>query len=827
MCPLVPAQLDHRFGLVPPTNPPFCKNYLRPRSLAGLLLALLTSAFSTGLWADDDDHWDDRFAWSLVEGPQVRAVASSGSNVYFGGGFITVGGSTAVGVGVSATNIAVWNGRSWAAVGDGINGPVYALATRGNEVYVGGEFTSAGGVSATNVARWDGANWSALGGGITGDRVYALAFNGNDLYVGGRFTNAGGITVSNIARWNGVGWSAVGGGLGRAGSVRAIAFMGGDLYASGDFNFDIGLTTIQTIARWDGANWDALPGEFGPLAVTAYALAVVGNDLYVGGTFLTNSVGVDVKRIARWNGANWSSVGAGITAAAVGIFTMVADGTNLYVAGGINAAGGITTRNMAKWDGASWSAVGTGIQTASVVNGLAYADDGLYASGAFLDAGGLHAYNAARWDGTNWWALGQGMDNAVHVLTSHTTNVYAGGWFSRAGGVFGGNIASWDGNRWSSVGNADFQFAEIRAIAASRTNVYVGGSFAGGITNGTGFPAFGIARWNGTLWSSLGAGLRYFGTNGLVRAIAVAGDGTVYAGGIFTQAGGQMATNIARYFTNWQTVGTSPNSGVNGEVLALAFSGNDLYVGGALTNAGGVNTPGIARWNGTAWSAVGTGLAGTVMVLATNGTDLYAGGQFTNTAAGITNIAKWNGSSWSALGGGVGSTTNDFVAAIAVHGSDVYVGGFFTNAGGTAANSIARWNGTAWSALGSGVAPGTVLNPPVIRALAFHDGALHAGGYFATAGGKPSYGFAIWHPPDAGQPPGGAPLAGVTMLPGGQLVITWNSASNGNYRVHSTTDLAVSFTPFAGPIPSAGATTSFTNSTLGPARFFLIEQLPP
>jgi hypothetical protein len=254
-----------------------------------------------------------------------------------------------------------------------------------------------------------------------------------------------------------------------------------------------------------------------------------------------------------------------------------------------------------------------------------------------------------------------------------------------------------------------------------------------------------------------------------------------------------------------------------------------LYVGGAFTNAGGVSATGIARWNGTAWSAVGTGLAGTVMALTTNGTDVYAGGRFTNAAAGITNIAKWNGSSWSALGGGVGSTTNDFVAAIAVNGSNVYVGGHFTNAGGVLANSIARWDGSAWSTLGSGVAPGTVLNPPVVRALAFHDEVLHVGGHFASAGGKPSYGFAIWHPPDSGQPPGpGALLAAVNVLPGSNLVITWNSLPNVSYQILSTTDLSVPFSTFAGPILSGGTTTRFTNST--PAdliRFFLIEQLPP
>jgi len=51
-----------------------------------------------------------------------------------------------------------------------------------------------GGVSATNIAKWDGTNWSALGTGLgtgDGDTVSALAIWGDNLYVGGYFTNAG------------------------------------------------------------------------------------------------------------------------------------------------------------------------------------------------------------------------------------------------------------------------------------------------------------------------------------------------------------------------------------------------------------------------------------------------------------------------------------------------------------------------------------------------------------------------------------------------------------------------------------------------------------
>jgi hypothetical protein len=39
-------------------------------------------------------------------------------------------------------------------------------------------------------------------------------------------------------------------------------------------------------------------------------------------------------------------------------------------------------------------------------------------------------------------------------------------------------------------------------------------------------------------------------------------------------------------------------SGVNGQVLALAVSGSNLYVGGIFTTAGGVPATNIAVWNG-------------------------------------------------------------------------------------------------------------------------------------------------------------------------------------------------------------------------------------
>ena len=83
---------------------------------------------------------------------------------------------------------------------------VYAVAASGSDVYVGGSFSTAGGISATNVAKWNGSTWSALGIGVNND-VYALTVSSNDLYVGGLFLKAGGLTANRVAKWNGSTWS--------------------------------------------------------------------------------------------------------------------------------------------------------------------------------------------------------------------------------------------------------------------------------------------------------------------------------------------------------------------------------------------------------------------------------------------------------------------------------------------------------------------------------------------------------------------------------------------------------------------------------------------
>ena len=214
------------------------------------------------------------------------------------------------------------------------------------------------------------------------------------------------------------------------------------------------------------------------------------------------------------------------------------------------------------------------------------------------------------------------------------------------------------------------------------------------------------------------------GTDGVVWAIVSDGNGNVYIGGAFTTIGSLAVNGIAKWDgSSWTAL--KGGLGVGGAVYALAAAGSDLYAGGTFSAVGGITARNVAKWDGISWSALGSGAANDVYALATSGSMVYAGGGFTAAGGVAANyIAEWNGTSWSALGTGVDATVN----ALVVKEGDLYVGGWFSVAGGGGANRVARWDGTSWFPLGSGIGSSPVY------ALTVHGGDLYVGGEFTTEG---------------------------------------------------------------------------------------------
>jgi hypothetical protein len=171
----------------------------------------------------------------------------------------------------------------------------------------------------------------------------------------------------------------------------------------------------------------------------------------------------------------------------------------------------------------------------------------------------------------------------------------------------------------------------------------------------------------------------------------------------------------------WSTLGTGSSNGVGNTVYALAVVGNEVYVGGFFTSAGGVSANRVARFNTqtNTWSSLGTGSSNGVsggaspyvFALAVVGNEVVVGGFFTS-AGGVSanNVARFNTqtNTWSSLGTGSSNGVNGRVNALAVVGNEVYVGGNFTSAGGVSANYVARFNTqtNTWSTLGTGSSNG-------------------------------------------------------------------------------------------------------------------------
>jgi hypothetical protein len=256
---------------------------------------------NTVISAWNGESWTE-IAYSIQQKTfcQIKALAlDSMGNLYAGGDFTSING-------IPANNIARWDGKSWSALGEGIDGfNVSTLAVdKKGVVYAGGNFDKAGTDVCHNIAKWDGKAWSSLGEGVKNDlfvfeSVNALVIDTDgNLFAGGQFSLAGGIDASNIAKWNGVSWSSLGSGIGKeSGGVNYINALSldenGNLYAGGIFGFADSLAG-NSVARWDGNKWDTLGDvvkNYDSLDYTQtggiYALQCNGKGmLYTGGDFL-------------------------------------------------------------------------------------------------------------------------------------------------------------------------------------------------------------------------------------------------------------------------------------------------------------------------------------------------------------------------------------------------------------------------------------------------------------------------------------------------------------------------------------------------------------
>ncbi|HKQ50568.1 MAG TPA: dockerin type I domain-containing protein [Phycisphaerae bacterium] len=780
-------------------------------SQRAFIIGVIVFVFSDALQAECPPPWSDQFGFSIVSGGEVRAMAvfdEDGTGplppmLFAGGSFTNMGG-------VSASGIARWDGRKWSPVGGGISvtlfQAVYCLKVYDEDgegpgrakLVVGGGFLSAGGTNIKYLAQWDGESWAPLGNGPEGF-VYALEIFDDDgdgpnkpaLFVGGSFTVVDGEPTLRVAKYFAGNWESLGGGVGD--TVRALATHDEDgdgpvpprLFAGGSFHM-AGSVPATKIARWDGTAWSAVGSG---LTSWVYCLTVHDDDgvgphrpeLYAGGEFNSGSL----SHIAKWNGTAWSGVGTGTSGRVNAMLSFDADGVGpdpatLYVTGSFSDAGGLNAWHVAEWDGLNWLSIGSpsrlreGFAWAEFKDPYCHSELRPYLGGSFTQ----DQYNfgpVARLNGPTWEPLRASMNEFVKSLITLDADgdgpappsLYAAGRFSLAGSE-PGQVARWDGRCWEGM-PGPFSTIWINAMAGfdedgpgpAPTSLFVGD------------PTI-LARWDGNTWSTVD------NTITGVTALCVFDDD---ANGPNREALYIACFSSSLRFAKWDGDSLTSVSHVSPEIDALCVFDEDgsgplrpaLFVGGDFSvyqegpDEDGDGEPDLeyfrcfAKWDGTRWSALGAAPTGSsphiraMIVFDPDGIGptvqrLIVAGQFTG-IGGISaaNIAQWDGLEWSPLGAGA----NGEVYALAVFDQDddgpnppvLYAGGQFSGAGGRAANRIAKWDGAAWTALGSG------LDGLAYAVLPFDDDgdgpippALYVGGGFTTAGGLSSGRIARWDP---------------------------------------------------------------------------------
>ncbi|MHB8521695.1 MAG: PKD domain-containing protein, partial [Limisphaerales bacterium] len=382
------------------------------------------------------------------------------------------------------------------------------------------------------------------------------------------------------------------------------------------------------------------PGTWA-VTVAQQSIATSGNDVYVGGKFL-QAGGQLVNGLGRWDGAHWfplydsaptnpASPPVGfVTDTALPITAVAARGREVFVGGGFlkdlsfpkDGQSDLTGR----WNGSNWVAWNFKLVSSVVAcYSIAATPDAVYVGGSFkfqptnFTTATLTnlpiSFNLARWDGTNWSTLGDGLRDI----------------------------------RDSGDPRTAYNYGFVSTIVVGRTGeVYAAGSFIMSTPLGL---ATNIAKWNGQQWEPLDGGLSgcnmYYTCSTRLYALALTDDGTLYAGGDFTLAGGASAYHIARWDgTRWSPLLSGVDNGLSAAPVALAAHGHDVYVAGGFVRAGGVTAAYIAKWNGQFWTALGAGttngLYGSVASLAVNAHGVFVGGQF-SLAGGLAanNIAEW------------------------------------------------------------------------------------------------------------------------------------------------------------------------------------------
>ncbi len=425
-------------------------------------------------------------AWDPNADNSVNALFLSGTTIYAGGSFTTLLGSSGgpyIRNRIAAIDTTTGNPTAW---DPNANNPVSTLALSGTTLYAGGNFTSIGGQIRSRLAALSTSTGNATAWNPNANNtVSALAVSGANIYAGGTLTSIGGVWRSCIAAIDTnpasptygqpTAWDP-----NANGNVEALALSGTTVYAGGGFT-NIGGASRYRIAALDASSGAAT--TWNPSASsTVYTLAVSGTSVYAGGNFTTlqgSSGGPYTRnRIAAidtttGNPTAWDPASDGI------VYAIALSGTTVYVGGNFANIGGAPRNFIAALNASSGAANSWNPNPDNTVRTIIVSDATVYVGGNFANIGGaprnfIAALNASSGAATSW---NPNSSSQVYALALYGSSIYAGGSFTNIGGQLRNRLAALDTTSGLATAWNPNASNNVLTLGLSGDTVYAGGDF--------------------------------------------------------------------------------------------------------------------------------------------------------------------------------------------------------------------------------------------------------------------------------------------------------------------------------------------------------------
>lgn len=414
----------------------------------------------------------------------------------------------------------------------------------------------------------------------------------------------------------------------------------------------------------------------------------------------------------------------------------------LYVLGHLFGVNGLQEKGstLFKWKNGRWNSTGISGDTL-LANGEWYRiraqmvtiGTTLYVIGQRINYNQTESrpYRVLALSEGEWRTIGEGFNNGITNLATHGSTLYVAGPFSAIGDQTVHSLARWNGTIWETVGGG--VNGGVSTMTVDKYGVlYIVGDF----TQAGNVQVAGGAKWDGTQWRGFGEEEK----NVAIRRLTTVGV-TLY--GLMWEAQNSVYKLEGN---NWKEVSSPIETDYSIDLHPLAADSiGSLYITATRRGSISENPSFLLRFNNNTWSTVPVEADGGIYTTAFGkGEKIFVGGAFrmVNGTTIVNGIAEWNGVEWRGLSS---EGTNDKglignVAAVEIEDGYFYAAGTELQCRDIPGkHAILRRHAEGkWETVGEGI------NGSVRVLLRDSIGGLYAAGCFDRAGPVAALNIARW-----------------------------------------------------------------------------------